>query len=168
MQIRSNVSLSQGQQNLRALIKNVGSVQSLNEAATRIHFIDRLLVECLGWEKSPSAFRVEEHQDGDYVDYILGSPSAVVVEAKKAGILFDTPADVARRLVHPLRDICTVSKEARSAIGQVQGYCNDAGVEIGVVCNAVQLIAFVAVRVGKPWRDGRALLVRGGCRNFCV
>jgi hypothetical protein len=50
MQLRSNVSLSDGQKNLQTILKELGSeVVDWNEANTRFHIIDRLLVECLGW-----------------------------------------------------------------------------------------------------------------------
>ena len=63
MQLRSDVSLSEGQRNLQAIIKELASKNiDWNEATTRLHVIDRLLVECLGWQKTPERFKVEVHQ----------------------------------------------------------------------------------------------------------
>jgi hypothetical protein len=86
MQLRSEVSLSDSHRNLQAIITEIdGQTADRNEATTRLHFIDRLLVECLAWPKTPERFRVEVHQDGEFQDYVLGSPDLVVWVAKRAG-----------------------------------------------------------------------------------
>jgi hypothetical protein len=52
MQLHSNVSLEEGHRNLTTIIKEIGDKHvDWNEANTRFHIIDRLLVECLGWPK---------------------------------------------------------------------------------------------------------------------
>ena len=161
MQVRSNVSLSEGQRNLRSVIQEIGSqATDWNEANTRFHIVDRLLIECLGWSKKPDRFRVEVHQDGEFQDYVLGSPEVVVWEAKRSGSYFDFPADVDKKSIQSIQEIFSVSKTAEAAMRQAQGYCNDSGVEFAVVCNGHQLIAFVAVRVGHSWLKGRALAIR--------
>jgi hypothetical protein len=100
MQLRSEVSLSDGHRNLRTVIKEIGAqAVDWNEVTTRIHFIDRLLVECLGWPKTPDKFRVEVHQDGEFQDYVLGAPDLVVWEAKWTGVSFDFPASSDRKQV---------------------------------------------------------------------
>lgn len=150
MQIRSNVSLSQGQKNLQGILKELGNrAVDWNEANTRLHIIDRLLVECLGWPKEPDKFRVEVHTDGEYQDYVLGSPEMVIWEAKRSGIYFDFPADATKKSIQSINEIFAVSKTAQAAMRQVQGYCNDSGVEFAVVCNGHQLIAFAAIRIGQ-------------------
>lgn len=54
MQLYSNVSVEDGHRNLGRIIKEVGNEHvDWNEANTRFHMIDRLLVECLGWPKAP-------------------------------------------------------------------------------------------------------------------
>jgi hypothetical protein len=69
--MRSNVSLSEGQKNLSLLIRGIDEqTVDFNEANTRLRIIDRILTECLGWPKEPGQFRVEEHVDGEYLDYI--------------------------------------------------------------------------------------------------
>jgi predicted type IV restriction endonuclease len=161
MQLRSNVSLTDGQKNLRAIIKELGdSPPDWNEANTRLHIIDRILIECLGWPKAPNKFVVEKHTDGEFQDYVLGSPPSAVWEAKRSGTYFDFPADVERKAVQSIQEIFAASKAAEIAMRQAQAYCNNSGVEIGVVCNGHQFIAFVAVRVGHPWLKGRALVIR--------
>lgn len=159
--MHSNVSLSDGQRNLGTILREFGDKDiDWNEANTRIHMIDRILVECLGWPKDPDKFKVEVHTDGDYQDYVLGSPQLVIWEAKRSGIYFDFPADADRKSIQSITDIFAVSKTAGSAMRQAQGYCNDSGVEFAVVCNGHQLIAFAAVRIGQSWLKGRALVIR--------
>jgi len=133
MQLRSEVSLSDGHRNLQAIIKEVGTqTMDWNEATTRLHFIDRLLVECLGWPKTPDKFKVEVHQDGEFQDYVLGEPGHIVWEAKRTGAYFDFPASSDRKQVQSIQEIFSVSKTAEQAMRQAQGYCNDSGVEFAV------------------------------------
>jgi GTPase SAR1 family protein len=159
--MQSNVSLSDGQKNLQRVLKELGAeVVDWNEANTRFHLIDRLLVECLGWPRVPNTFDLERYVNGDYRDYVLGDPAAVIWEAKRSGLYFDFPADADKAICQNIEDIFAVSKSAEAAIKQVQRYCVDSGVEIAVVCNGYQLIAFVAVRIGQPWLKGKALIIR--------
>ena len=59
MQLHSNVSLEEGHRNLYKIIKEIGNTHvDWNEANTRFHIIDRLLIECLGWPKEPEIFKV--------------------------------------------------------------------------------------------------------------
>lgn len=161
MQLHSNVSLDEGHKNLRQVIKEIGKASAdWNEANTRFHIIDRILVECLGWPKEPESFRVEARIDGEFQDYVLGSPEAIVWEAKRSGVYFDFPEDVLKKIDQSIEGIFAVSKTAEAAMRQVQGYCNSSGIEFAVVCNGHQLIAFAAVRIGQSWLKGRALCIR--------
>ena len=79
MQLRSNVSPEEGQKNFRRILSELGEqTPDWNEANTRFHIIDRLLIECLGWQKTPDIFKLEEPGDNDYRDYLLGSPALTV------------------------------------------------------------------------------------------
>lgn len=161
MHLRSNVSVEEGRKNLRALINEIGVSQvDWNEAGTRLHIIDRILIECLGWVKQPERFKVEEHTDGDFRDYVLGNPELVIWEAKRSGVYFDFPADSETKPVQSIKSIFTTSKTAEAAMRQAQGYCNDSGIEFAVVCNGHQIIAFAGVRIGHSWLNGNALVIR--------
>jgi predicted type IV restriction endonuclease len=92
-----------------------------NEADTRFHIIDRILVEALGWPIDPSTFRLEAHDDGEYRDYLLGNPAGVIWEAKRTGIHFEFPADISDRTVQSIRSLMAVSPSVEQAIRQVQG-----------------------------------------------
>jgi hypothetical protein len=120
-QLHSNVSLEDGYKNLRSLIQELAN-KSLdwNEADTRFHIIDRLLVECLGWHKEQRQFKLEYHSDGEFCDYVLGDPGSVIWEAKRTGKYFDFPADSTQNTVTSLRGIFAVSDTAEKAIRQVR------------------------------------------------
>ena len=56
--------------------------KSLNEANTRFRFIDRLLMECLGW--CVEDISCEDNYQNEYTDYIFSLfRSVAVLEAKK-------------------------------------------------------------------------------------
>ncbi|MGW0810792.1 hypothetical protein [Nonomuraea sp. NPDC002799] len=145
-----------GRSQLEEILKEHSSPTGLNEATTRIQVIDRLLIGCLAWK--PEDIRGEEHHDGEYVDYAMGTPAtSLIVEAKKEGIHFNLPPGVAGRQVH--LSSLRADPVTRSAIQQVLGYCQKRGVPIAVLSNGHQLIAFFASRQdGVPPLEGRALL----------
>jgi predicted type IV restriction endonuclease len=149
MQLHSNVSLEEGHRNLQTLIKEIGNQPvDWNEASTRFHIIDRLLVECLGWSKEPESFKVEVHTDREFQDYVLGSPESIVWEAKRSGVYFDFAVDVQKKVDQSIHDIFAVSKTAEAAMRQVQGYCNSSGIEFAVICNGHQLVRRFQIAAG--------------------
>ena len=155
----STITLDEGQKAFERLIKeNRDNVVDWNEAETRFHFINRLLVECLGWPRS--AIALEQRLDEQFADYLLGKPISTIWEAKRKGNYFDLPADIRRRSLQSLPSIKAVSKDASAAIMQVHEYCIRHGAEFAVVCNGSQLIAFLAIRIGSPPLEGQALVFR--------
>lgn len=158
---RATTSLTDGLQSFRSLKASLeATAVNWNEADTRFQIIDRILTECLGWPKDQTSFRLEQYEDGEYRDYLLGQPGAAIWEAKRSGISFDFPADISDRTTQSLADIFATSREAEKAVRQVQQYCNVSGVEIGVVTNGYQLVAFIAVRIGASWLKGQALIFK--------
>ena len=85
------MNFEQCRENLVLLIdreKVIGA--GLNEATTRLHLIDELIFNCLGWDKRDCVS--EERHDGQYADYTLGKPYKYCIwEAKRAGISFTLP-----------------------------------------------------------------------------
>jgi hypothetical protein len=53
-----------------------------NEAENRFQFVDRLLTECLGWERPNMRVEVLDELGGKS-DYVLGQPANAVLEAKR-------------------------------------------------------------------------------------
>jgi hypothetical protein len=130
---------------------------SRNEATTRLHLIDRLLFECLGWDREDCI--AEEQYEGEYTDYSLGSPSRkLVVEAKKEGVHFEVPAGF-DKTVCKLQTVIDLDSGIDKALRQAVGYCQKRGIPVGAVCNGHQLIAFIGSRQdGIPPLEGRALV----------
>lgn len=130
-----------------------------NEATTRLQLIDRLLFDCLGW--SPEQIVAEQYQEGDYLDYVLGEPERLaVVEAKRTGRHFEVPAGVAGEPIVEVKTLYDYSAENKAAIDQVLRYCQGGGIPIAILCNGLQLVAFLGSR-----QDGIAPL-GGKCVLF--
>ncbi|MDP9572372.1 UNVERIFIED_ORG: GTPase SAR1 family protein [Agrobacterium larrymoorei] len=114
-----------------------------NEAQNRFQFVDRLLLECLGWEH-PNVEVEKTDELGGRSDYRLGKPVRAVLEAKREAKKFDflpgTKAGQARRL-RPLVEGCP---NLKAAVNQVIPYCAMAGAQIAIVCNGPQLVVFQA------------------------
>jgi len=131
-----------------------------NEATTRLHLIDRLLFECLGWDRADGA--AEDRYERTYADYSLGRPfRQFLVEAKKEGVYFDLPAGFDRRTC-ALRTVMESAPSVDKAVRQAVEYCQTRGVAVGAVCNGHQLIAFLGSRQdGIPPLEGRCLVFQG-------
>lgn len=129
-----------------------------NEADTRFRFIDRILTDCLNWE--PKDINNEDVKNQHYADYKLNLFRPVAVwEAKRVGNYFELPIGL-NKIIIPLKTICKDNFEIKEALLQVSSYCHERGIEIGVVSNGWQFIAFVANRTDSiPPLDGEGLIV---------
>jgi GTPase SAR1 family protein len=128
-----------------------------NEATTRLHLINGLLVDVLGWPKCDVI--AETSHDGVFADYSLGLPAVrAIVEAKREGTYFELPAGLGAG-VAKLETVIDGNPAVAGAARQVLRYCQDRGVPIAVFTNGHQLVAFVANRGdGVPPLKGRALI----------
>lgn len=131
--------------------------ENRNEATTRVHLINDLLLGALAWPKSQ--ITAEDRFDGEYTDYSAGSTSTqMIVEAKREGIYFELPAGAASGAMR-LTTLTDASAQIAAAVEQVLLYCQKRGVPLAVVCNGHQIIAFLASRQdGTPPMEGRALV----------
>lgn len=130
----------------------------LNEATTRFRFIDEILINCLNWEKTDISS--EESHDLEYTDYTLSLFRPVaIIEAKKAGNYFELPIGK-QKLFQPLKSVYKDNPNIKNAIDQVMGYCHKRSVQIGIISNGWQIIAFIANRTDSiPPLNGIALIV---------
>ncbi|MEH2425950.1 MAG: AAA family ATPase [Nostoc sp.] len=128
-----------------------------NEANTRFLLIDRLFFECLGWSKDD--VEMEESYQGKYADYTFKAPKRLlIVEAKKEGNYFDTPAGK-NKLEYSIQSLSRDYPNLKAAIEQAVTYCQSRGVPFGAVSNGHQVVAFVATRLdGQPPLNGQALV----------
>ena len=130
-----------------------------NEATTRLHLIDALLIDALRWPRS--SVRAEEPAGSGRIDYALGSPGTqFIVEAKREGIYFDLPVGISTG-VHSIENLILgdKGKSLREALTQVAEYAARNGVAPAGVTNGHQLILFIAARTdGTPPLRGKALV----------
>ncbi len=131
---------------------------ALNEANTRFKLIDGLLIDCLNWEKTDIS--CEDSYEGKYTDYVLSLfRSVAVVEAKKSGNFFELPIGE-KKIFQPLKSVYKDNQNIKEAINQVMGYCHRRSIQIGILCNGWQIIAFIANRNDSiPPLEGKALVV---------
>lgn len=144
--------------NLESLIEWYSSLQgNRNEATTRLHLIDTIFFECLGWSKDDVI--LEESQNKEYADYVFLAPRRVlIVEAKREGNYFELPVE-REHLEYSIPSLSRDFANLKSAIEQTTNYCHNRGVPFGAVSNGHQIVAFVATRSdGIPPLDGKALV----------
>lgn len=156
-----STSIDIGLKELHKLISQITETRpDWNEADTRFQFIDPFIVECLGWQKKD--INLEKRLGNTYTDYELGTPRALILEAKREGVFFDLPANPSQRPIGKLKSLMALDDKIASAIEQVQNYCSKRGTPIAIVCNGHQLIAFLASRQdGTPPLEGNCLIING-------
>ena len=88
--MRAQFEITDGRERLKRIVASFPPASAhWNEAQNRFQFIDRLLTECMGWEKPH--IRVESTDEaGGRADYLLGSPPRAVVVANNAGLILNT------------------------------------------------------------------------------
>jgi len=115
-----------------------------NEATTRLHLIDSLLFDCLGWSREHVI--AEERLDGQYTDYTLVFPRRIlIVEAKREGVHFELPVGH-DRVEYSIPSLLRASPGLKAPMEQVGAYCQRSGVPFAVVANGHQVVAFIASR----------------------
>ncbi|WP_110678916.1 P-loop NTPase fold protein [Salinicola sp. RZ23] len=152
------ISLSQGEENLRQLIQSREGAQGLNEAQTRFHVIDRVLFDCLGWDRE-SEVEVEHAEGGKFTDYELGKPRLAILEAKRIDSVFELPAGAKKIYRSDLKSLMKASSNFSDAAEQARAYCSSRGVPVCIVSNGEQYVAFLASRQdGVSIFEGKALV----------
>lgn len=146
----------QGLLNFLKLQNEPQSLADRNEATTRLHLINQIIVEALAWDLASVSCEVSLR--GEYADYILGNPRRLAIwEAKREGVHFELPQGF-NKTVCKLRTLQESSVPLSAAVDQVLSYCQAHGVGVAVICNGHQVIAFIASRHdGVPPREGNAL-----------
>jgi GTPase SAR1 family protein/predicted type IV restriction endonuclease len=130
-----------------------------NEAQNRFQFVDRLLTECLGWERPQLSVEVSDDSGGK-ADYILGKARAVLEAKREAKSFGDLPIGKPTT-VRKLQPLLTASKEFSDAVHQVLPYCAIHGAPIAIVCNGPQLAIFQALTPGFSPLEGECYFFNG-------
>jgi hypothetical protein len=153
--------LSEGKRRLEEIVHQFPSESPYwNEAQNRFQFIDRLLTECLGWERPD--IKVEEYDDlGGRSDYLFGNPPKAVLEAKKEAKEFEVPPTGRPSTVRKIQPLLQASKNFSDAVQQIIPYCAIRGAPIAIVCNGPQLSIFQAIIPGLPPLEGECYFFNG-------
>jgi len=133
--------------------------KGISEADTRSKMIDLIFKDCLGWSESDIVR--EKSVDGGFVDYIFsieGLPR-FVVEAKKSGVCFEVPLSF-KGGKYKLNAAISREKDIMKAIEQAQKYCNEKGMNYGIISNGHQFVIFEAFVTGKEWRKGNCIVYK--------
>jgi hypothetical protein len=147
-----------GYRNLEALLEWYEPRKSnRNESTTRLHLINRLFLECLGWPFEQVIG--EEYHSSEYADLTFYAPRPIMIaEAKREGDYFELPVGIGT-LEYSLPTLFRDFPNLGSAIEQVAHYCQTRGVPFGVVTNGHQMVAFLATRNdGVAPFEGKALV----------
>jgi GTPase SAR1 family protein len=160
--MQSSIELTEGKRKLKEVLDTFPANSAhWNEAQNRFQFIDRLLTECLGWQKPDIK---PEHRDelGGISDYLLGQhPPKAILEAKREAIIFDVPPTGGKGLVRKMASLLESSKSFKSAVHQVLPYCAINGAQIGIVCNGPQTAIFQALVPGQSPLEGECYFFDG-------
>lgn len=159
--MRAPFEMTEGMERLRKILESypVGS-EHWNEAQNRFQFVDRLLMECLGWEKPNISVEVTDELNGR-ADYALGRPIKAILEAKKEAIIFDIPPSSSTIVLRKLQPLTVASKQFKDAITQVIPYCAINGAQIAIICNGPQIAIFQAITPGFPPLEGECYFFNG-------
>ena len=138
--------MTEGRKRLKAIIGVLpSSSPHWNEAQNRFQFVDRLLMECLGWEH-PYIEVESTDKLGGRADYLLGRPVKAVVEAKREAKPFNALPSAKANIVRKLKPLLETCNNLEEAVLQVIPYCSIRGAQIAIVCNGPQLVLFQAPR----------------------
>lgn len=159
--MRAPFEMTEGLVRLRNILEGfpVGS-EYWNEAQNRFQFVDRLLMECLGWERPNIRVEVTDELNGR-ADYALGHPIKAILEAKKEAVLFDIPPSGSTTLLRKIQPLVVSSKSFRNSVAQVIPYCAMSGAQIAIVCNGPQIAIFQAITPGFPPLEGECYFFNG-------
>ena len=153
--------MSEGLKRLEEIVANFPpDSEHWNEAQNRFQFIDRLLTECLGWER-PDIVVESTDEAGGRADYILGHPAKAVFEAKREAKLWKTLPTGTPHKVRKMASLLHVSKHFEEVVHQVIPYCSLRGAAIAIVGNGPQLAIFQAITIGQEPLKGECYLFNG-------
>lgn len=136
------------------LVQNAIPLETEQDA--RLHIIDRILIEVLGWDRQ--GVRTEPHTESGYIDYLLsaGGRNRLVVEAKRTSkLLIDTrqPRMAWYKVGGP------ALQSATEGLEQAKRYCTDTAVLFSALTTGFEWIGFWAVRTdGIPPKEGKAVV----------
>ena len=159
--VQAKFEMTDGRRNLKAILSGFPEESPhWNEAQNRFQFVDRLLMECLGW--AHPFVEVERRDDaGGKADYLLGKPVKAALEAKRESVAFDLLPAAGSATVRKLRPLVSGCNVLEGSVLQVLSYCTLHGAQIAVVCNGPQLVIFQSHIPGQSPLDGESYVFNG-------
>ena len=145
-------------------IKSKCDFAKMNEASTRFLIIDEVLTNLLKWPKEEIS--VEEHIEGNFVDYILkgkNNKPALIIESKKTGKYFELPQNLNahQRFQKISVDKLLSDDNIKSAMIQVKEYCEDLICNYAAITNGEVWIIFKVTPTNqKPWKKLPAFIIK--------
>jgi predicted type IV restriction endonuclease len=159
--MQASVEMDEGLRRLKSIIEEFPADSShWNEAQNRFQFIDRLMIECLGWSR-PDMKVEDSDQSGGRADYVLGNPPKAVLEAKKESKPWSSLPTGNTSQVRKIKPLILSSKNFEEVVTQVIPYCSFRGAPIAIVCNGPQLAIFQAFTPGQNPLDGECYFFNG-------
>jgi len=142
------------------LMESYSIEQLKTEADTRCKIIDKLFIDILGWNENDIVR--EDPNDSGFSDYIfkINNIPYFIVEAKKAGSVFELPKTLNRRK-YKITGIIKKINNLYEAILQARSYCIDTGINYGIVTNGYQYLIFPAFSPNKKWSDIDCIVFNG-------
>jgi energy-coupling factor transporter ATP-binding protein EcfA2 len=131
-----------------------GNISLETEQDARVHIIDRILIEILGWNRE--GILTEPHTDSGYVDYLMSLEGRnwLVVEAKKTS---NRLVDTRQTQMAWYKVSGPALKSAMNGLEQAQRYCTDTGVMFSALTNGFEWVGFWAIRPnGVRPKEGKA------------
>ncbi|MCA9184993.1 MAG: hypothetical protein KDA99_05215, partial [Planctomycetales bacterium] len=140
-------------QAFRELCDTLKPGEDVNEAKTRMRFIDQILFKVLRWDEN-DVWPEEYVRNVGYLDYEFGRPHcSLVLEAKRKGTTFvlhdrEYPSEPV-----PFGLLATECKEAAAALSQAQNYANQRGARYSAISNGHQWLLTMTFVPNQPVED---------------
>jgi energy-coupling factor transporter ATP-binding protein EcfA2 len=130
------------------------AAQIVTEADARLHLIDRILIEVLGWRRE--GIQTEPHSNAGYLDYLLssGGRNVFVVEAKRVSheLISTKLPDYRFYKVGG-----AALRDAQEGIDQAVSYCSSKSVPFSALTNGLAWVGFRPIRIdGVECKNGAA------------
>ena len=126
------------------------------EEDSKFQIISRILTECLGWAHSDIGSE-RKHENG-FSDYLIKNDDrgALIIEAKRRGILDINVADKAK--MHTLKLKGPALKKVKDGVEQAANYAQPNGIPVAVLTDGVSWTVFKTLIVGEHYTEKEAFV----------
>ncbi len=141
-------------QAFREFRQTLKPTEDINEATTRMRFIDQILFKVLRWDESD--VQPEKHvKNVGYLDYEFGPGPhrSLVLEAKREEATFILPGRSYPNEPVPFGLIAKECKDASAALTQAQTYANQRGARYSAISNGHQWLLSMTFVPNQPAED---------------